>query len=97
PDARPAPGRARRRVRARGSPPRNGARRGRAGQHPLLRRRGDGHGGEPRGRTGRPLPEPSRGRAMTRPRFSSEGGAVLVSGLLLSVALLMVIGCAVDI
>lgn len=34
---------------------------------------------------------------MTRLWCSSERGAVLVSGLLLSVALLMVIGCAVDI
>src|SRR5581483_10446931 len=73
-----------------------------AGRAAALRR--DRHRHRPRtgARAGRPVPKPRPqrgGGAMRtiRARLRREGGSVLIAGLLLTVALLMLLGAAVDI
>src|SRR5205823_650552 len=49
-------------------------------------------------RPGRPVPKPPNGtRAMIAPAARDERGSVAITGLLLAVALLMLLGAAVDV
>lgn len=83
---------------ARGATLSNHDRPSRTRKHPVLRQPRN----DPRPRQGKrargSVSQPRRGqRAMIRERLGDERGVVLIAGLLLTVALLMVIGTAVDI